>query len=888
MILRRINRLYEQSKKVIATADTRSTENFMAESEIIDETRREIDAIIDEINAISLTLDATSDPDYDSLETFDDLYTHIKRMRNNINSAKTINIPAATSLPVPTNMNIKLPPVEIPSFDGKTENWSIFYESFRTNIHENPHLSDAQRVQYLVGKLTQNALKVTAGIMPTSETYKIIWNGLVKKYQDKRALGTYYLSNILDLKNATPSASSLNAFIETFSASIAALKQLDIEDITDFILLHCALKKVDAQTVQSFELSVRNTDIPSCNEFIAFVQDQVKILERSANNNCAYTPRNHANQSQKLEPTWRTYKTFLAGETVNLCLMCHSEDHMIFNCNQFKNLGSPQSRFDFIKAKNACVNCLSSTHMISNCNSKYVCHHCQRKHHTLLHFNKNDAFNSNNNIAPVQLHTYTQEGASNTTPSVQTLNSQASIVQPYDNVFTGASLALSSHIAQAADSSNVSTPGATVSLIAHSKPRNTILLSTAQAHAYDKKENRKLIRLLLDNGSQNNLITLECCKSLNLPITPLYNSSLKGVGLTSRPIHGQVYLTVESRVSAHKYYIDALVVDNITDKLPEREIDLTGVNFGNEVPLADPTWYVPGAIDLVLGAQLFPYIYLGNRIDTNSSTPPAFLTTFGYILMGDVPATTLGLEPERFAPFTAFTMSELNSTPHKFWELEEIPTKLFVSQKEVKCESSFTKSVARDDEDRYSVELSFCRDPENLGNSRAMAQRHYITLELKFKHSPEFIIVLNVSSKTHTGLSLNDVIHTEPNLLANFILMPLDFRLFSVALTVDIKPMYLQIDTPESHRKYLKILFRVNENEELSNERVNLSDRKQLLDFLVNLYTLQVRQRWCTPSSSVTIGTVGLIDQDDVPPLRWPMVFKQVYPGSDGVAVGYH
>lgn len=40
-----------------------------------------------------------------------------------------------------------------------------------------------------MGKLTNSTLKLTgAGLVPTGETYSIIWISLVKKYQDKRAL----------------------------------------------------------------------------------------------------------------------------------------------------------------------------------------------------------------------------------------------------------------------------------------------------------------------------------------------------------------------------------------------------------------------------------------------------------------------------------------------------------------------------------------------------------------------------------------------------------------------------------------------------------------------------------------------------------------------------
>lgn len=81
---------------------------------------------------------------------------------------------------------------------------------------------------------------------------------------------------------------------------------------------------------------------------------------------------------------------------------------------------------------------------------------------------------------------------------------------------------------------------------------------------------------------------------------------------------------------------------------------------------------------------------------------------------------------------------------------------------------------------------------------------------------------------------------------------------------------------------------------ELSANQMSLTNRKALLDGLVNsywrkwrleyLHTLQVRQKWCTSDNPVKVGTVVLIHQDDIPPLRWPLgVIQEVYPGADNI-----
>lgn len=874
----RMNELYNSALKVSNFA-SRDNEHFMAQSEIIDDMRGQFEKIVDDLNDIQLTSNPKYKVDYQPITAFEDLYLKVRRTRNNIiESSRSVS--SSHTREVNTKVNIKLPPIELPSFNGQTENWPKFYESFKANIHNNSQLTDSQRVQYLVGKLTHDALKISAGIVPSGDTYTIIWDSLVKKYQDKRALGTHYLYNIFDTKGCNNTPGSLDSFVERYSASVLALKQLGIDDLTDFILLHCALRKIDSQTVQAFELSVRDKTIPSYNDLISFIRDQVKILQRSnlnsSNSNRSFN--NTANVNKTSTAKRLVTKTFAAcNENVSNaqhCIFCSDSNHSVNNCSQFKNLTSAQSRFEFIKSKHACVNCLSGLHTVTACKSTSVCDLCKKRHHTFLHFDKTDNKKSG---------TYTH--VSQSIPILTDTGSLTADMPPVNlpsaSVPTSAADCRVHYVPTHAPPSPLAPPplpvppppssapvplrDPTLSFSAEIKPNSTILLSTAQVYAKPKNSdgnnNKRIIRCLIDNGSQNNLITTDCCRALNLPIIPLSNSFVKGIGSASRPILGYVYVDIESRVySNNKYAIHALVVDCITDQLPAHYID-KGENMGylEGLPLADLTWNIPGNIDVVLGAQLFPYIYLGNRVDSGTNAPPALLTAFGYVLMGDYPTNVVNSS-------MSFSALALNDLVQKFWQLEEVPGLKYLSPEETQCENIFLSSVTRADDGRYCVPLPFSKDPSELGNSRAVAQRRFMALERKFKQSPdlqgnynkvigEYIdkdylsevsqsditdegyyiphhavtrsdkpmprVVLDASAKTHTGVSLNDILHTGPNLQADLTLLLLDFRLFPVALTADIKQMYLQIQVPDEHRKYLRILFRFASNDILRTYQFN-------------------------------------------------------------------
>lgn len=832
----RVNRLYETSKRDLSR-DTRLVENFLAQSETLTDVNRaiirEFTLIVDELIELNISSDKKYEPDLQVLNAFEDLVSQIIFKRNQFLSQKT---QGKSDMQKCANSYIKLPAINIPFFDGKLENWSIFYESFKTNIHLNETLNDSQRIQYLIGKLSDTALNIISGIIPTGENYADIWKNLVKKYQDKRSLGIHYVHNILDIKSTSNTAISLNHFSEKISSSVAAFKQLGVADNLDFVLFCCVSRKLDPVTLNEFEMSTRDKEIPTLSELIEFIKSKAKILERTINtNNSSYKDVFNKSNNLKSKPQ-NLSKTFMANINTpqEKCVPCGKQHSHFYHCDKFKEL-NPIEKFNIVKASKGCINCLSYSHRSNNCKSDSSCKKCNKRHHTLLHFDNNES---------------TKRSASHNDGSLAGTSSSPIIA-------------------------NLST-----SLCARNNkiPQSKVVLSTAQVYAYSNENNKRLIRCLIDNASQNNLINMACCNRLNLKIIPLTNSVIKGVGTSTRPIHGFTFLKIESHTSRDKYNIQCLVLDHITEALPTEYIDPQLFPKLTTIPLADLKWNIPGEIDIVLGAQLFPYILMGGRIELPNLSP-LIETVFGYIIMGNVPITTAPhnvtdnvkaltsithIDQKQFDSIACCIISnnELETTLHKFWELEEIPIKKYFSPEEIACENMFRSTVSRDTNGRYIVHLPFLKNPVELGTSRAVAQRRLMIQERKFKNNPalrnsynEVIneyrkngylveiprqsesadgyyiphqaviredkttskvrIVLDASAKTHSGLSLNDVLHVGPNLQADLMLLLLNFRLGAVAITADIKQMYLRIRMTEEHQKYQKILYRFDSNESI-------------------------------------------------------------------------
>ena len=66
-----------------------------------------------------------------------------------------------------------------------------------------------------------------------------------------------------------------------------------------------------------------------------------------------------------------------------------NERHFLFHCQIFKDMDISAKNV-YVRTTDICRNCLSPNHKIDKCRSNRLCQKCQRKHHTLLHFEKKE------------------------------------------------------------------------------------------------------------------------------------------------------------------------------------------------------------------------------------------------------------------------------------------------------------------------------------------------------------------------------------------------------------------------------------------------------------------------------------------------------------------
>lgn len=250
-------------------------------------------------------------------------------------------------------------------------------------------------------------------------------------------------------------------------------------------------------------------------------------------------------------------------------------------------------------------------------------------------------------------------------------------------------------------------------------------------------------RALCDSGSQLNLVTLNCVQKLGLNFQAA-NIHVTGVGEKgAMRAHG--YLDVEIIGLYHiapAYAIRIIVVPKITSVMPLVIQPQQFVGVLSHGELADPSYWHPGPIDMLLGIGLWNQIVdsrilrekvgvisalaqqtaLGWVVTTHHSHQDHQLKRVFHVKPSDEPHHAL--------------LEKLDASIRLFWELESIPEQVKLSKEDEMAEAIFVSTHSRDASGRYVVKIPFKKGPPLLGDSRRMALRQYERLERRLESNP--------------------------------------------------------------------------------------------------------------------------------------------------------
>ncbi|XP_077282731.1 uncharacterized protein LOC143908796 [Temnothorax americanus] len=552
------------------------------------------------------------------------------------------------------------------------------------------------------------------------ETLNLIKNlPFAAEYRNKRKLVDHHLKSIRQAKPLKlESADALHNLLDTLTENTRALNLRKFStDAWDFILLNFLLEKLPRLLREKFESIHRTEEILRYAQLIKFLSEHCKVLEAVSGLSTFSTKSKSASVS--------SFVTHTAD-----CPVC-KEQHYVTKCSRFLKLSS-RKRLSTARDLKLCINYLRSGHSVKNCPSAWSCQSCGMKHHTLLHFEQSSS--STLTVEPVTA-----------TPAAQ---DTATVLKPEDK------------------------PLVTMASLANS----IVLLSTVRAEVIDSHGNAFLVRVLLDSASQANFVTKGCLRKGGFRRTK-HSTTVFALNETkAATTKGLTSFVIRSRGRNDiRFPIKATVLPRITSPLPNSKVAAQSWNYLKGLSLADPEYYLPGNIDILLGAESFVSILRDGRRKGGDGEPDAFNTVFGWVLTSAVSPSL------QVAPLHSFATT-----------LESIETAV----------------------GQFCGHIEFISDPFP-SDGYIYYLPHHGVYKLD-STTTKLRVVFNASSRCPNGLPINDTLLSGPKLQQDLFAILLRFRADPVALTADVKQMFRQIWVNPEQCDYQQDINRLKRNQNCS------------------------------------------------------------------------
>ena len=157
---------------------------------------------------------------------------------------KLILTPATPPSTTTASRGVRLPKIEVPTFDGNLLNWRTFWEQFSISVHDRSSLSDTEKLVYLRQSLKDGtAKKVIEGLSQSGDQYTEAIGCLTSRYDRPRIIHQTHVKKIIEISSLKEgSGKELRYLHDTAQQHLRALKAMGQEPSGPFITSMLELK----------------------------------------------------------------------------------------------------------------------------------------------------------------------------------------------------------------------------------------------------------------------------------------------------------------------------------------------------------------------------------------------------------------------------------------------------------------------------------------------------------------------------------------------------------------------------------------------------------------------------------------------------------------------
>ncbi|XP_055543376.1 uncharacterized protein LOC129728925 [Wyeomyia smithii] len=227
--------------------------------------------------------------------------------------------------------HVRLPQIQLQTFNGNIDEWLSFRDLFSSLIHWKEYLPEVEKFHYLKGCLQGEPKSLIDPLQITKANYQVAWDLLLKRYNNSKLLKKRQVISLFKLPMLSKeSAMELNALVEGFERIIQTLDQVvQLADFKDLLLVNILTVRLDPVTRRGGG----DVGITFCSNSAAPTAAKTMSVDEQGN-------------LQFISSVWRTLSSLLV-EPPSLPM---------------------------------------AGRMAKDCQSKYSCRNCKSRHHTLVCF----------------------------------------------------------------------------------------------------------------------------------------------------------------------------------------------------------------------------------------------------------------------------------------------------------------------------------------------------------------------------------------------------------------------------------------------------------------------------------------------------------------------
>lgn len=587
----------------------------------------------------------------------------------------------------------------IPTFDGRYENWPKFKAMF-LDVMAQSNDSDAIKLFHLDKAL----IGAAAGILDTKtlneNNYKHAWEILSERYENPRVIIDAHIRGLLSFKKMShESHRELRQLLDECTRHIENLRYMkqQLTGVSELVVVYLLAAALDRNTRKQWEATIPRGQLPKYEDTIKFLKKQCNILENCENANQATSSSHPQQPTVKPSPLQKSSgpKSFAAAAassgSYEKCDFC-GKDHKNFLCDVFKSLSLPQ-RVEKVRSLGMCFNCLRKGHHLKDCTSDKTCQDCHKRHHTQLH---DEARASR----PRQAET-----PKSSVPAVQAKSSCIPVEE--------------------------TSPVTTTCSIGEAPTRKSVLLLTAVVNLIDQRGKPHSCRVLLDCGSQVNIITKKMADTVGAQLLPT-NVTISGVNNRTTNSMERTIVQLQSRYTSYRAKVECIVMPSVTGLIPSSKFDVTTWCIPPGFQLADPDFNEPQDIDMLIGNGMFFQILKSRQHKIADHLPELRDTHLGWVFTGEFQEVD---QPKQSLVHTV-TVQDVYDAIEKFWTIEEVPEVQAITTEEEECENHFRTTYHRDSSGRFVVQLPLKENINQLSDCRSLALKRFYLLEQRLARNP--------------------------------------------------------------------------------------------------------------------------------------------------------